>query len=366
MKRMLNLGLLAAGLLWAASAMAAAQGAPIEDPLRVDFPPAAGLTDAAVGERIKLAAAARSWRVEAETPGRIGLATIFNNKHSVRVEIEYTGAGYTLRYVESGNLRYRPELRTIHPSYNRWMREFCLAINAALGVSAMVTVPLTVPAAPAAFATVFAAGAAAVPVAAAVAVPAAEGLPASGSKWKYGYRDRQYDRREQFFTIEVAGVEQTRVRERMAVGGAVSEAVIDADKLAFATRRVSASTAMVELTPYLRDLQNRPTQQPAGYPASNSAAWQVSAPEYIEEEVRVPAGSFKALRVEVRGTSEAFGGAFSPTATARFVYVAWYSREINRYVRIHHQTWDRQNGRIGDEHVQLVEYQPGKQSIRRE
>jgi len=74
----------------------------------------------------------------------------------------------------------------------------------------------------------------------------------------------------------------------------------------------------------------------------------------------VPAGNFKAVRIELSGTSEAFGGSVVQTAPARFVYSAWYSAELNRYVKIQHQTWSRQNIKIGDEQVQLVAYQLGK------
>lgn len=351
MKPVLQAGLLAAVLLWAGFAAAAQPAVPIDDPLRVDFPPGAGLSEAKVEEGVRSGANYRGWRVESEVPGGMILTTTVANKHTATVEVTYTSGGYTLRYLRSGNLLYRADAQVIHPSYNLWVRKLAESINEALRVRALVMVaPAIVPA-----------SAAAGVVVAAPAVPAAAGLPVAGSKWKYSYRDRQYDRREQFFTIEVAAVEATRVRERMVgVGGEVSEAVIDADSFVFIARRLSTSQPVVELTPYLRDLQSRPRDPPASYPTPASNVWKISAPQYSEEEVRVPAGSYQALRVEVSGTAEAFGAAVVTPTPARFVYVAWYAPELKRYVKIHHQTWSRQNARLGDEHVQLVSYQPGK------
>jgi len=134
--------------------------------------------------------------------------------------------------------------------------------------------------------------------------------------------------------------------------------VIDADQITFASRPLRPGTSFVELAPYARDIWKM--ARPAGYPGPAGAMWRVSTPRYSEEEVRVPAGTFKALRVEVNGASEAFGGSVVQATAARFVYVAWYSPELNRYVKIHHQTWSRQNIKLGDEVVQLVEYQPGR------
>jgi len=51
------------------------------------------------------------------------------------------------------------------------------------------------------------------------ASPPAPGMPAPGTKWKYGYRDQQYPGEETVFTVEVATVNVAKVSERVVVDG---------------------------------------------------------------------------------------------------------------------------------------------------
>jgi len=351
MKPIRYLGGLAAALAFGI-AMAAQWSVPIDDPLRVEFSATApGLTETVMAERIRTAGAGKGWRVESEAPGRMTLRTIVGGKHMVWVDVTYTTSGYTFRYVDSAQMRYRPDTKVIHPNYNLWIRQLAETINAALGATAMVSVGTMLP-------SLVTAPAAGVVTATAAPVPAAQGMPAPGTKWKYGYRDHQYPRGETFYTVEVAGVEERRVRERLAVEhGPTSEAVINAAEPAFVNRQLGSSTAFIELAPYSPDMRAS-AQQPAGYPGPAGVTWKMSAPLFREEEVRVPAGTLKALRVELSGTVEAFGAPIN--APTRFVYVAWYSPDLNRLVKIHHQTWSRQNIKLGDEHVDLIAYQPAK------
>jgi hypothetical protein len=374
MKRLASIGLLAAALAWNGPALAAQSSVSMDDPLRVDFkttPP--GLTESVVAERIRTAAGGRGWRVETESPGRMTLRTIVSGRHMVWIEVAYTTSAYTFQYVDSAQMRYRQGTKGIHPNYNLWIRQLAETINGVLGVTAVVSVgtvlpgvataSMAVPETPgtASATAVVAASMAgtetpATASATAVGAVATSNMPAPGTRWRYGYRDRRYDYRDKFFTVEVAGVNASMVQERFIIeGGQISERVIDADRIAFLSRPLNPNASVLELAPYSRDIREKP-QAPEGYPGPAGAMWKIGTPDYVEEDVRVPAGTFKALRVQLSGDALSFGN----SAVGRFTYTAWYSPELKRYVKTRHQTWSRTGAAIGDEDVHLVGYQRAK------
>ena len=193
---------------------------------------------------------------------------------------------------------------------------------------------------------------------AAAAAKPAEGMPARGERWRYGYRDQRYRAAERFFTVEVLGVSGQFVQERFTVeGGDITQDVVDGALLRFITRPIAGSIAVVELAPYSRALYNRVDAAPAGYPIAVANAWQLGRTAYAEERVSVPAGTYDTLRVEVTGNSPYVGMTGTSYVPARFIYTGWYSAELHRYVKIHHQTWNRAGEKIGDEIVRLMTHE---------
>jgi len=190
----------------------------------------------------------------------------------------------------------------------------------------------------------------------------AEGMPARGARWRYSYRDERYSSSPRFFSVEVLRVDGTRVQERFMVeGGDITQGMVDGDLVRFVSHPIGSSISVVELAPYSQALYNRGDARPTGYPASQGVQWDIGRATYGEESVTVPAGTYNTVRVEVSGTMTSFGSntnAFGQAA--RFTYVAWYSQELKRYVKIRHQTWARSGQVVGDEVVQLTSYQPGK------
>ena len=190
------------------------------------------------------------------------------------------------------------------------------------------------------------------------AAPAAsESLPPVGATWKYGFRDQRLSRREQLFTVRVTGVDGWDVRESFApANGVPVEATVNAKEARFGARNVGGYS-VIELAPYLfsSELGKAAQESPTRYPSGRT--WKISAPSIAEEETRVPAGSFKTLRVEVTGMSEAFGQATNDfSVPARFQYTAWYAPEVKRYVMVRHQAWSRTGAKVSDETVRLMEY----------
>jgi hypothetical protein len=114
--------------------------APLEDPVRVEFPAGAAPSPEKLREVVAAVAPSREWRVVSQPAGRLELERSVRNKHMLRVELRYDERGFDLRYLESLNLMYREysldRLRLIHHNYNAWVRELATAIAGALGISA--------------------------------------------------------------------------------------------------------------------------------------------------------------------------------------------------------------------------------------
>jgi hypothetical protein len=150
------LGLIVIALLWGpfsvlgqSSEFSDSRLAVIDDPLRVELQGGAGApTQEKIRQVIAIVAPSRDWKVVSESDGRFELTRTVSGKHTMRVELTYDQSGYDIRYLESINLLYNEQersmrgrnLRAIHKNYNVWIRELVSSINAALGVPATASV----------------------------------------------------------------------------------------------------------------------------------------------------------------------------------------------------------------------------------
>ena len=121
----------------------------IDDPLRVEFQGAAGnLSTESIRGAIAAAAGQLQWKIDKESAERLELATEIRGKHKARIELQYSRAGYVIRYLDSYNLLYDEKAltvkgdpaRVIHRTYNARIRDLALRINNALGVSTRISV----------------------------------------------------------------------------------------------------------------------------------------------------------------------------------------------------------------------------------
>ena len=94
----------------------------------------AALTSARVRQAIIEAIQRSKWLVMEDTPGRITATYSIRNKHSLTVEIRYSGAQYSVVYLDSSNLNYALGATgpVIHPAYNQQVKALVDAINASL------------------------------------------------------------------------------------------------------------------------------------------------------------------------------------------------------------------------------------------
>jgi hypothetical protein len=191
------------------------------------------------------------------------------------------------------------------------------------------------------------------------------GLPKAGATWKYRYTDRKYSLGgKHVFTVHLDSVAGLAMYETLSPEGAPSDQVIRStvasEALRVTSRRLPSSRTLVEFSPYL-NLPDPRLATPlrlksgSGYPSGGVVAtgeWQVTMTALPDSPVTVPAGTFQASRVEVKGIRTAPAN----TYVSRFQLTIWYAPEVKRYVRVDHRTWNSTSALSADEIVELVQY----------
>jgi serine protease Do len=209
------------------------------------------------------------------------------------------------------------------------------------------------------------------PAAAAAAGGGAPGLPAAGTTWVYAFAERVFTRRQVEFTVQVLGTAGDVVQESLSAPGAqASRLVVDPREPLILERRLDGPTVLMEAPPYLLVAGGgRPPanlEGVSGYPKGESILprWINRASVEDWEQVNVPAGTYRALRIVMRGERAPTAVTGGMQLTGRFELVAWYAPEVKRYVRLEHKAWSGSFGTKGQQTnhdvVELLRYQPGK------
>lgn len=197
----------------------------------------------------------------------------------------------------------------------------------------------------------------------------APGMPAAGSTWVYAHVERQYTRRQTEFTVQVLRVDGSVVEEAVsaAAGQSVRRVVNTGDSHIF-EQPLGGNAVLVELAPYLVAASGGKAPVDiagaTGYPLGGHGlpAWAYKTRVLDWEQVTVPAGTFRALRIEVDGRRER-SPATQNLVAGSFLITAWYAPEVKRVVRLEHKvwTWIFSSGRgqpIGLDIVELISYRP--------
>jgi S1-C subfamily serine protease len=204
--------------------------------------------------------------------------------------------------------------------------------------------------------------------------PASSDLPAVGATWKYRFSDLRYGRVRHEFTLRVAGVDGWNVNETFERDGETSgrrtfQATVSAQELSFSERMLESGRTFVEFAPYLVATEKLEGTLPwrelgASFPATGKS-WTYDGQKQSGEQVSVPAGSYKAIRIEINGNGPGnewrtmVGMISRSRSVTRFAYTLWYAPEVKRYVKIHLETWDGTGDKSSDEIVELLEYKGG-------
>lgn len=106
--------------------MAQASDAPLQNVDRQAVARADGkpVTAEQVKQAIVRAGALRGWVITPVRDGHMIGDINVRNKHTAKVDIGYDAGGFSIKYVDSTNLRYRKDedgKDVIHNNYNRWV-----------------------------------------------------------------------------------------------------------------------------------------------------------------------------------------------------------------------------------------------------
>jgi hypothetical protein len=104
--------------------------APIRDYNNQPVPQGVSLDE--ISKAIQDAGNSLGWAMKEEYPGKI-TGTLYIRRHIAKVEIPYSRSSYSIRYVDSSNLKYDAEKRTIHSNYDGWVQNLDHQIRARLG-----------------------------------------------------------------------------------------------------------------------------------------------------------------------------------------------------------------------------------------
>ena len=197
-----------------------------------------------------------------------------------------------------------------------------------------------------------------------IAASAQPSASQSGASWKYSYADLQYSRFKFTFSIRTDSVAGDAVSETFALDGGPGMAVtVDARSGKYLSRLLGGSRTLLEYLPYALAGGEPPAAWPvpSGYPtyATPYIEWSYTTKVVGWESVTVPAGTFRALRVEIEGKRGKDPDPYWwPKQAARFQHTVWYAPEVKRYVKAHHLAWSMTASQFADEAVELLEYRP--------
>jgi S1-C subfamily serine protease len=195
-------------------------------------------------------------------------------------------------------------------------------------------------------------------------------LPAAGTTWVYGFVERLFTGRQTDFTVDVLRVNDHFVDETMSVDTQAVQRIprtVDARELRFIEQSLGAGAVLLEMAPYL--LAASGGKAPAdfatavGYPLGGLGLpnWAISVRHQSWEQVTVPAGTFRALRIDVTGQRERPVFTSEPI-TGHFKMSVWYAAEVQRFIKLRHQMWhgpaSRPNRQLSDDSVELLSFRP--------
>jgi len=199
--------------------------------------------------------------------------------------------------------------------------------------------------------------------------PPVTGLPATGSQWVYGFIDRQYSRRQIDVTVRAMRVNGSLIDESVAFSGpsdVETQRSVSAGEARFFTHRFANGEELTEFAPYFLAVNSEKIPAIAiaatGYPVGSSSLPGFTSTARIQgwEQVTVPAGTFRALRVEMAGNRRL--DFFTRDAVAgRFKLTVWYAPEVRRFVRLEHMAWSAYRdapAQLNHDVVELLSFRP--------
>jgi hypothetical protein len=202
-----------------------------------------------------------------------------------------------------------------------------------------------------------------------------------GDSWTYRLREARFDRELATVTHEIGGGDPAGIRETVRLVTKRAAADADADAAGGLTRAsqrrlpheprifeqpLSQGAMLFEFAPFMTafsDLQpGLKWSKIAGASSSDSVNdWRFNGRVTGRERVRVPAGTFDAIKAELEGQLDisfpSTRDPFSETAASYQTYSVWFVPEIGRAVKYERRTFNRGRRLLEHEQYELLSYQ---------
>jgi hypothetical protein len=197
----------------------------------------------------------------------------------------------------------------------------------------------------------------------AAAITAPPGFPRVGDHWEYNFRSMWKNVEPRTFAHQVSAVSDREVRETMSVvtnGGKVSDSKSFGAESRFVEWR-GQGYYFVEFNPFLQafgTVQPGTTWKSLATPIEDPflSNWYSQGRVIGWETVAVPAGSFKALRVELNSNRNASASSSAQGAPAYIRYVIWYGPEAKRTVKHVRTVFTTDGTKLAEDTFELVKY----------
>jgi hypothetical protein len=187
----------------------------------------------------------------------------------------------------------------------------------------------------------------------------ATAFPRVGDTWQYRVRSMWKNVEERTFVHQVTAVSQREVRETMsevASGDNASEGKSFGPDPRFVEWR-GKGFYFVEFNPFLQvfgALQPDTEWKSLTIPVENPSSWYSQGRVRGWDSISVPAGSFKALRVELNSSRAA--RASSVQEPQRVQYVIWYASDAKRTIKHVRTVYAASGSKLDEETYELVKY----------
>jgi hypothetical protein len=187
-------------------------------------------------------------------------------------------------------------------------------------------------------------------------------LVAPGVSWVYEFTDKIYTDNDARITVRVIRAADGIVEEQLSARSGAARTMaarreIDARAASFDLYRLGANEVLTEFAPYLfaagSEKAVRGVTDALGYPTGGNEAWNIRTAAPVWDVVTVPAGTFRAMRLEIDGKHRA-----KAWDITKFSFRVWYAPQVGRYVKYEHQTWRGDGRKVTDEAVKLVAFNP--------
>jgi len=191
-----------------------------------------------------------------------------------------------------------------------------------------------------------------------------------GDSWTYRLTELTYNKNLATVTHEIRGGDASGIREVVRVGGPRSGA--DGDGAGTPRRlpleprvfeqQIGTNATLFEFAPFMLAFSDvRPGVSWSKIADDSPDEWQISGKVTGREQVRTAAGTFDAIKAELRGRREL---TFPPTrdvyndlTVSQLTYSIWYVPEVGRAVKYERRTFNRAARLLEHEQYELVSYQ---------